>query len=139
MRQQLYSAVEKLNDETCDDSAGRRLHAAPSTDDEDEFTLSARLFMDGWESTCQIPSSWKNKFVGPTVRLTRNELLYLLGNKLRITGSQRRVSIFEDEILLQMRKLKWEFFDVLTTSSRKFVVTLPRTSRRDFVRLEDDV
>ena len=86
-----------------------------------------------------MPTSWKNKFVGRTVRLTRNELLNLLGNKLRITGSQRRERNFDDDVLLKMRNLRWEFFGVLTTPSRKFVVTQPTTTRRDFVRLEDDV
>ena len=152
LRQQVYSAVQQLNNETGDDPAtGRphvdadpatgRLHSAsaPSADDESEFTLSVRLSMDEWESQLGVPASWKNKFVGRTVRLTRNELLHLLGNKLRITGSDRRESIFDDGVLLKMRKLRWEFFGVLTTPSRKFVATQPTTTRRDFVRLEDDV
>ena len=83
----------------------------------------------------------ENNFVGRNVRLTRNELLHLLGNKLRITGSERRLLKFDDSVLLQLIKLKWEFYGVLTTPDppRKIVATAPRTSRRDFVRFEDDL
>lgn len=152
LRQQVYSAVQQLNNETGDDSKTESPHVAsdpttrrlqsestPSAEDESEFTLSTRLSIDEWESQLGVPTSWKNKFVGRTVRLTRNELLHLLGNKLRITGSERRETIFDDEVLLQMRQLRWEFFGVLTTPSRKFVASHPTTTRRDFVRLEDDV
>ena len=137
LRQQTYAAVRRLHDLTTNICEPKR-HV--SADDEGPtLTLSERLSTDSWENDGGVPPSWKNNFVGRTVRLTRNELLHLLGNKLRITGSDRRQLQFDDSVLLQMRKLTWEFFGVLTTPPRKLVATAPRTSRRDFVRLEDDV
>ena len=141
LRQQLYSAVKQLGDDCKDcDNENAASRVVQSADDEtSEFTLSGPLLMDGWESDEGVPTRWKNKFVGQTVRLTRNELLHLLGNKLRITGTNRRVVLFEDEVLLKLRTLQCEFYGVMSTPSRKLVATTSGNSRRDFVRLDDDV
>ena len=139
LRQQTYDAVRQFHDVSAP-MGGPNVRA--SSDDETlAFSLLEPLAIDGWESNGGVPNSWKNNFVGRNVRLTRNELLHLLGNKLRITGSERRLLKFDDSVLLQLIKLKWEFYGVLTTPDppRKIVATAPRTSRRDFVRFEDDL
>ena len=133
LRQQLYSAVMTLDKDVVDENRTR------SADEEPEQAFITRLRLEGWQDETGVTVHWKNKFVGPTVRLTRNELLHLLGNKLRITGTDARVTQFHDDVLLKMRSLTWEFYGVLTTPSRKLVASAPGNLRRDFVRLKDDV
>lgn len=136
LQQQLYAAVLELRDKN-------HAHTVvpPDADDESQLTLSVPLksCKHGWDSHDGIPKTWGNKFVSTTARLTRLELLYLLGNKLRITGVQRRLQHFDDIVLLGLKKLSWEFFGVMSTRSQKRVGTEPRMSRRDFVLIEDDL
>ena len=140
LQQQLYSAVQQLR---CDEKYVDTVMPPPANDadEESQFTLSVPLTSctNGWDSRDDIRSSWSNKFLCKTVRLTRLELLYLFANKLRITGVQRRLRHFDDDVLLSLKKLSWKFFGVMLSPSQKRVGTSPHMSRRDFVRIQDDL
>ena len=144
-KQELYVAVNKLNDEIlkdmdCDESDVVEDPAHPDDTPVVLLKLGDELhYADDWGGMVprpcgQPPPMWGSTYLSKHVLITRNELLKLLGTKLEMNPTWASI--------LQLTTVPLRFFGSVMLNTpdgkkRKVVGVSPRSQgRRDFVRLQ---